>query len=42
MDWKSCYSALTNVGVDVFVMEHDNPSNVLRFAQRAIKTFKSL
>jgi len=42
MDWKSCYSALTNVGVDVFVMEHDNPSNVSRFAKRAIETFKLL
>lgn len=42
MDWAAIASALRGVGVDVFVMEHDNPSDIDRFAKRSIETFKSL
>lgn len=42
MDWKNYYAALVAAGVDVFVTEHDNPSDIERFAKRAIETFKSL
>ena len=42
MDWKALKSALDGVGVDIFVMEHDNPSDVERFARRAIETFRTL
>ena len=39
MDWKKYHAALVATGVNVFVMEHDNPSDIVRFAQRAIETF---
>lgn len=42
MDWKAIKAALDGVGVDIFVMEHDNPSDVERFARRAIETFRTL
>lgn len=42
MDWKAIASALKGIGVDIFVMEHDNPSDIDRFASRAIETFRSL
>lgn len=40
MDWKGLTTALRNIGVDLFVMEHDNPSDFERFASRSIETFK--
>lgn len=42
LDWKSYMDALRGVGVDIFVMEHDKPSDVARFAERSIATFKTL
>ena len=42
MDWKGLKAALDGAGVDLFVMEHDNPSDAERFARRAIETFNSL
>jgi sugar phosphate isomerase/epimerase len=42
MDWKAYAAALRGAGVDIFVMEHDNPSDIGRFASRAIETFRSL
>ncbi|MBG6207181.1 sugar phosphate isomerase/epimerase [Labrenzia sp. EL_126] len=40
MDWKTLTAALRNIGVDLFVMEHDNPSDFERFASRSIETFQ--
>lgn len=42
MDWKTINSALRNVGVDLFVAEHDNPSDLARFSGRTIETIRSL
>ena len=42
MDWKAYAAALRGAGVDIFVMEHDNPSDLDRFASRAIETFRTL
>ncbi len=39
MDWKSLVSALRGAGVDLFVAEHDNPSDWERFATRSINAF---
>lgn len=40
MDWPAIMAALRAQGVDLFVMEHDNPSDAARFAQRSIASFK--
>ena len=40
IDWKKNYVALCNAGVDIFIMEHDNPSDIERFASRAIETMR--
>jgi TRAP-type C4-dicarboxylate transport system substrate-binding protein len=40
MDWKTLTAALRTIGVDLFVMEHDNPSDFERFASRSIETFQ--
>ncbi|MBG6147705.1 sugar phosphate isomerase/epimerase [Labrenzia sp. EL_142] len=40
MDWKTLTAALRNIDVDLFVMEHDNPSDFERFASRSIETFQ--
>ena len=42
MDWKSITAALQNAGTDLFVVEHDNPSDWDRFATRSIETFSQL
>ncbi len=42
IDWKKNYVALCNAGVDIFIMEHDNPSDIERFASRAIETMRKL
>lgn len=42
MNWKVYTNALHEAGVDIFIMEHDNPSDVVRFASRAMETFRSL
>ncbi len=41
MDWKSLTGALRDAGVDLFVMEHDKPSDARRFASRSIASFKT-
>lgn len=39
MDWPSIMKALRGIGVDLFVAEHDNPSDFDRFATRSIASF---
>ena len=41
MDWKGIMSALRGVGVDLFVMEHDKPSDFDRFATRSVAAFRT-
>jgi len=40
MDWKTLTATLRGIGVDLFIMEHDNPSDFERFASRSIETFQ--
>lgn len=40
MDWPAIMAALRGVGCDMFVMEHDNPSDHVRFAQRSLASVK--
>ena len=40
LDWPGIMKALRDVGTDLFVMEHDKPSDATRFAQRSIANFK--
>lgn len=40
MDWPALTAALRGAGVDLFVMEHDKPSDAARFARRSIDAFK--
>ncbi|MBP0482811.1 sugar phosphate isomerase/epimerase family protein [Sagittula salina] len=40
LDWKGLMAALRGAGVDLFVMEHDKPSDAKRFAERSIAAFK--
>ncbi|MCT8161791.1 sugar phosphate isomerase/epimerase family protein [Pseudoruegeria sp. SHC-113] len=43
MDWKAILSALrTKTPAKYFVMEHDNPNDLNRFASRSIANFKAL
>ncbi len=41
MDWKGIMATLRGIGVDLFVMEHDKPSDFERFASRSIEAFKT-
>ena len=41
MDWKGLIAALRGAGADLFVMEHDKPSDDRRFASRAIESFRT-
>ena len=41
MDWTAI-AALTAAKVPRFVLEHDNPSDVERFARRSLATVKGL
>lgn len=41
MDWKAIMAALRRAGVDLFVMEHDKPSDNDRFARRSIDAFRT-
>lgn len=41
MDWKELTAALRKIGVKIFVMEHDNPSDFERFASRSIEAFRT-
>ncbi|WP_439561788.1 sugar phosphate isomerase/epimerase family protein [Roseinatronobacter sp.] len=40
MDWPAIMAALRNAGVSLFVMEHDNPNDLDRFARRSITNFR--
>ena len=40
MDWKGLMAALKGAPVKVFVMEHDNPSDAARFAERSLDAAK--
>ena len=42
IDWAGCMTALRGVGVDLFVLEHDKPSDAERFARRSVETFRKL
>ena len=42
MDWSAIMSALRAADVDLFVMEHDKPSDATRFAHRSIDAFRAL
>ena len=42
VDWKTIHAALRAVGVDNFVMEHDNPADHKRFATRSLASAKAL
>jgi len=41
LDWKGLMAALRKAGVDLFVMEHDKPSDFERFARRSIEAFRT-
>lgn len=41
MDWPAIMAALRSGNVDLFVMEHDKPSDASRFAKRSIESFKA-
>lgn len=41
MDWAALIAALRAHGVTLFVAEHDNPSDVTRFATRSIEAFRT-
>jgi len=42
LDWPGLTAALRAAGVDLFVMEHDNPSDTERFARRSITSFQNV
>lgn len=42
LDWAALTSALRGAGADLFVMEHDKPSDHTRFAQRSAAAFREL
>lgn len=40
MDWPAIMAALRGAGCDIFVMEHDNPADHVRFATRSLAAVK--
>lgn len=42
LNWQGLTKALRGAGVELFVMEHDKPSDTERFARRSIETFKTM
>lgn len=38
MDWTKLLAAMKDAGVDLFIVEHDKPSDIARFARRARDT----
>ena len=42
MNWERYYKILRDLSVPLLIMEHDNPSDLYRFAERSIKKVKSL
>ena len=41
LDWSALMAALRGIGVDLFVAEHDKPSDVTRFASRSIASIRT-
>ncbi len=41
MDWKHIMSLLRGASVELFVIEHDNPSDYNRFASRSIEAYRT-
>jgi sugar phosphate isomerase/epimerase len=41
MDWKGLWTALTHAECEYFVMEHDNPKDDRRFAERSIAAVRA-
>ncbi|MBI1773889.1 MAG: sugar phosphate isomerase/epimerase [Proteobacteria bacterium] len=41
LDWSRLVPAMHKAGVTLFVLEHDKPSDVARFARRSLATIKS-
>lgn len=41
LDWPALMAALRSKGVDLFIMEHDNPSDMGRFARTSIDALQS-
>ena len=41
LDWGTYLAALKTIGVDLFVLEHDNPSDPARFARRSAAAFRT-
>ena len=41
MNWAGITQALRDAGTDLFIMEHDKPSDATRFAKRSIAAFRS-
>lgn len=41
MDWPGLMTALRQAGCDLFVVEHDNPSDLDRFARQSITSIRS-
>ncbi|MEO0829203.1 MAG: sugar phosphate isomerase/epimerase [Pseudomonadota bacterium] len=41
LDWPALTTALREAGCDLFIAEHDNPSDLSRFAGRSIEAFKT-
>lgn len=42
VDWPGLMTALRAADVDLFIMEHDNPSDNTRFATRSIEAFRTM
>lgn len=42
VDWTALMAALKEAGVDLFVIEHDNPSDATRFATRSIEALRQM
>ncbi len=41
LDWSALTTALRSAGCDLYVVEHDKPSDARRFAERSIAAFRS-
>jgi len=38
INWQSIATELSSLDTDLYIVEHDNPSDLKRFAQRSIDT----
>ena len=41
MDWQKIVPAMHAAGIELMVLEHDNPSDAIRFAERSFATASS-